>query len=65
MATFGRTAAQNVMWLRFNAIREIGDMGLLSPTEGEYDDEEGELSEEWDELVIEYREIHTDNGTFG
>ena len=63
MATFGRTAAQNVIWLRFNAIREIGDMGLLSPTEGEYGDDE--LAEEWDELVVAYREIHTENGTRG
>jgi len=63
MATFGRTIRQNAMGLRFNAIREIGDMGLLSPTEGEYGDDE--LAEEWDELVVGYREIHTENGTIG
>ena len=65
MATFGRTAAQDVIWVRLNAIREIGDKGLYGPEDGGYDDDEGELSEEWDELVAEYARIHTENGTKG
>lgn len=63
MASFGRTERQNQIWIRLNAIREIGDKGLLDPTYGEYGDDE--LGEEWVELVAEYAEIHTENNTFG
>ena len=65
MATFGRTAAQDVMWVELNDIRNTVDAGLLGPEDGDYEDGEGELQEEWEELIVEYREIHTDNGTFG
>lgn len=63
MATFGRTAAQDVIWARLNVIREIGGGTLYSPEEGGYGDDE--LQEEWDELLAEYAEIHTENNTFG
>jgi len=69
MANFGRTARQSEIWNEFDAIRVIVDMGLLCPDDGCYSErcpeDEGELQEEWDELVEEYVEIHTENGTFG
>jgi len=54
----------------FNEIRAIVDKGLLDPTQGEYVPEEGgrtleDLQDDWDDLVEEYQDAHTDNDTFG
>ena len=68
MATFGRTARQDVLWGLFNAIREIVGAGLLDPTQGEYDGADPsleDLQDDWDDLVEEYEDIHSDNETFG
>ena len=68
MATFGRTARQDVLWGEFNGIRDIVDKGLLGPEEGEYDGldpEPADLIDEWNDLVEEYADIHADNETFG
>ena len=40
MATFGRTARQDVLWGEFNAVRGTVDAGLLSPEDAEYGIEE-------------------------
>lgn len=70
MASFGRTARQDVLWGEFNAIREIVGAGLLDPTQGEYVPDEGErsladLQDDWNDLVEEYQDLHSDNDTFG
>ncbi len=68
MATFGRTARQDVLWGEFNAIRAIVDKGLLDPTQGEYDGTDPapeDLQDDWDDLVEEYGDIHSDQNTFG
>ena len=71
MTEFGRTARQDVLWDGFQDIRDIVDKGLLSPEEGEYepveegDPEADDLQDDWDDLVEEYEEIHTDNETKG
>jgi len=68
MATFGRTARQDVLWHEFCAIRAIVDKGLLSPEDGEYDGTDPapeDLQDDWDDLVEEYEDIHSDNDTFG
>ena len=70
MASFGRTAAQDVIWGDLNAIRAIVGAGLLDPTDGEYVPEAGgtsleDLQDDWDDLVEDYTDIHSDNETFG
>ena len=70
MATFGRTARQDVIWGELNAIRATVDAGLLDPTQGEYVPEEGgrtleDLQDDWNDLVEEYQDAHSDNDTFG
>ena len=68
MAEFGRTDRQDVIWGELNAIRAIVDKGLLSPEDGEYDGTDPEpvdLQDDWNDLVEEYDDIHTDNETFG
>ena len=64
MASFGRTARQDVIWVLFNDIRVIVDEGLLDPDEGEYEDD-GSLQAEWDALETEYDAIHAANDTKG
>ncbi len=70
MATFGRTAAQDVIWGELNAIRATVDAGLLDPTDGEYVPEAGEesledIQDRWDDFVADYADDHADNDTFG
>jgi hypothetical protein len=66
MATFGRTARQDVLWDEFNDIRATVDKGLLSPDDAEYDgDDAVALQTRWDEVVTEYEAIHETNSTFG
>ena len=68
MTTFGRTDRQDVLWGEFNAIRAVVDKGLLDPTQGEYDGADPsleDLQDDWDDLVEEYEDIHSDNETFG
>ena len=68
MTTFGRTARQDVLWGEFNAIRAVVDRGLLDPTQGEYDGTDPtleDLQDDWDDLVEEYADIHSDQNTFG
>ena len=68
MPTFGRTARQDILWGEFNAIREIVGAGLLDPTQGEYDGTDPtleDLQDDWNDLVEEYEDIHSDNETFG
>ena len=66
MASFGRTAAQDVIWVSLNDIRATVDKGLLSPDDGDYEgDDLVALQAEWDALVAEYVAIHTANETKG
>ena len=68
MLTFGRTARQDVIWGLFNAIRAIVDKGLLSPEDGEYDGADPsleDLQDDWNDLIEEYADIHSDQDTFG
>ena len=66
MASFGRTARQDVLWGEFNAIRDTVDAGLLGPEDAEYDGADVvALTAAWDALVVEYAAIHTANETFG
>ncbi len=65
MASFGRTAAQDVIWVQLNGIRATVDAGLLGPDDGGYNGDEGELQEAWEEYIVEYNEIHTENDTKG
>jgi len=71
MATFGRTAAQDVIWDRLNTIRNMYTQpgALLEPDEGLSDgmdqDDIDDLQDEWDDLLVDYADIHEANGTFG
>jgi len=68
MASFGRTARQDVIWGLLNAIRDTVDAGLLGPDDGEYDGidpDPDDLQAEWDALIDEYAAIHAANETFG
>lgn len=71
MATFGRTARQEAIWVRLNVIRELyspGD-GLRDPDNSTLEDYTAEeiavLQVEWDALIAEYAAIHTANDTLG
>lgn len=68
MAEFGRTARQNVIWTRLNAIRNMYDQpgSLQAPEDGMPDDDDViALQAEFVALLTEYAEIHTANSTFG
>ena len=71
MALISRTARQNEIWDEFQAIRNIVEYGLLDPTAGGYEPEEegdpeaDDLQNDWDDLVEEYEDIHTENDTKG
>ena len=66
MASFGRTARQDVIWGLLNAIRGTVDAGLLGPDDGDYDgDDLVALEATWVALIAEYAAIHTANDTFG
>ena len=66
MASFGRTARQDVIWGLLNAIRDTVDAGLLGPDDGDYDgDDAVALEAAWVALVAEYAAIHAANETFG
>lgn len=70
MTDFGRTARQNVIWDEFQDIRDEIDEGLLSPADSSYEEYEGgpeltDLIDDWDDLIEEYEEIHTENETKG
>ena len=72
MATFGRTAAQDVIWERLNAIKNLyaqpgnlqePDDGLVGA--GYTQDEIDDLQDEWDDIVETYADAHEANDTFG
>ncbi len=68
MASFGRTARQNVIWTRLNAIRAMYDQpgNLQEPEDGMPDDDDViALQAEYVALVAEYLAIHVANSTFG
>ena len=67
MASFGRTARQDVLWVLFNDIRDIIDEGLRAPEDAEnYEGgDEVALQVLWDAYDVEYTAIHTANGTKG
>ena len=71
MATFGRTTRQGVIWDLLQDIRDEVDEGLRGPEEAvDYVEYEGgpelvDLISDWDDLVEEYGEIHTENDTKG
>ena len=65
MTDFGRTTRQNAIWDRMVEIQAIVDAGLYGPDAGGYEGDDGELQTEWEELVVEYVAIHTENSTKG
>lgn len=65
MATFGRSARQNIIWGLLGDIRVTVGAGLRSPDEEGYDEDDGELQAEWEELQTEYKAIHAANETKG
>ena len=70
MTSFGRSARQNVIWDEFQAIRDEVGEGLRSPEDSSYMEYEGgpeleDMIDDWNDLVNEYEEIHTENETKG
>ncbi len=63
MASFGRSARQNVIWDELQDIRDIGGGSLYSPEDGDY--ETNGLQVDYDALVAEYIAIHVANDTKG